>query len=157
MKFAHNIVLAALLGFMSFSEVAEAVQRHHHHQHPQNYVQFIEDVHPEGVTLYKDFGVTFDGYPMQSFAQWGKEVKPQEMKKRMSLAQAKDLVDSKMVDPVSSDTKVVVKEPTPKEELEKTAEVEQANMAKAQTLEAESKATPPKGKEPDAVAAFMKK
>jgi len=66
MKISQSIVVAALLGLISQSEVVEAVQRHHHHRN--QYVQFIPKIHPDGVILFKDLGVGNNGYPYQSLS-----------------------------------------------------------------------------------------
>ena len=132
MKISYNIVLAAFLGTMSVSEVVQAVERHHLH----NYVQFIPDVHPEGVTLYKDFGLSTNGYPYQSFAtadpapnSAASPVKVSDMSKETTDTDIK-------LKPV------IVEVPVPKslEEQSKDQEVDENNKATAEKLEKETKA-----------------
>jgi len=114
---------------LNHSEVVEAVERHRHHR-PTSYVQFIEDPHPEGVVLYKDYNINFDGYPSESFAQYGSQAQHQ---RQGSFAQVRegDLIDKDIKSPDTL-TKVEVKPPKTEAEETEDKAVFEANKAKAE-------------------------
>ena len=110
MKISYSLVLGAFLGTISHSELVAAVERHHHHHH--DYVQFIPDIHHEGVVMLKDLGYdSRTGYPYQSFAEpTGGDIK-------------------------SPKVEVPVEKPKPAADVAKDKEVEDANKAIAEKQE----------------------
>lgn len=135
MKISYNIVLAAFLGTITHQELVAAVE-------------FIPDIHHEGVVMLKDLGYdSRNGYPYQSFAEPKEPTSAGSTEAPVQVASgAGDPPVIKVADmskePSDKDIKlpkvgVEVKKPVPKEEEDKTEEVEKANAKKAEELEKE--------------------
>jgi len=135
MKLSYQIVVAALVGTMSHTEVVQALERHHHHN--SDYVQFISDVPQSEVRLTKDYGFS----QKQVLAIQEPEVEA------AAAGATKEGVETPAIKPTESTDENIklpkvtanIEEATPSKEALEKKEIEDGNAEKKKTEE--SKAT----------------